>query len=399
MDYECVIGTRYKAPILTKIWSPINKIKTMRQLWIDFAKIQKELGVKCITDNMIDELIDKRDDIDLNKIKIYENISKHDVMANIYAYADLCPNGGKIIHLAATSNDINDNVDSILVKQSCEYIYELLDKLNNCLTFLSNKYKNVPTLGYTHLQPAQLTSVGRRYEMWQSDIILSYNNLQNIMKTLPFKGLMGAVGTQEALIYLFDDDKEKASLFNEKLAKLYGFNNIIKKCGQTYSRKYDVEIMHILSSISQSIYKIMNDIRLLSGKMEIYENFEKTQIGSSAMPYKHNPINCEKICSLCRYIITQESSMVNTYINQWLERSLDDSAIKRIIFPECFLLTEYILNESVKILTCLKLNIDKINESIENHNNKLQSEKIIIDAVKKGESRQKIHEYLLKLYK
>jgi adenylosuccinate lyase len=393
--FESVINSRYQAPILSKIWSSHNKIKTMRQLWIDLASIQKELGIDCITDEAIKELINARDIIDLENIKYYEMRLKHDIMAHIRAYSEMCPLGGKIIHLGATSSFINDNVDAILIKSSFITIQYQLTGLCNELKFNSQKYSTIPTIAYTHLQSAQLITIGRRFSMWLNDLLLDNEHLKNLK--IPFRGIKGAVGTEDTLLKLFNNDLKKCDSLNEKLAFNYNFSERIVVCGQTYSRKYDVEYIHILSSICQSIYKMMNDIRLLSGKMEVYEDFKEEQIGSSAMPYKKNPITCEKICSLCRLVINHEQNITQTYINQWLERSLDDSAIKRIIFPECFLLMEYILDESITVIEKLQFNIKYINQQVNNHMNNIVSEEIIIHGVKMGYNRQHIHERLRKI--
>jgi len=393
--FECVINSRYKAPILSKIWSSHNKIKTMRQLWIDLASIQKELGVDCITDKAIKELIESRDIIDLEMIRCYEMRLNHDIMAHIRAYSDLCPYGGKIIHLGATSNFINDNVDAILIKSSFVTIEYQLKSLCSQLKISAEKYSTIPTIAYTHLQPAQLITIGRRFSMWLHDLLIDSQHLKELK--IPFRGIKGTVGTEDTLLKLFNNDLKKCDSLNEKLALNYNFTDKILICGQTYSRKYDVEYIHMLSSICQSIYKMMNDIRLLSGKMEVYEDFKDEQVGSSAMPYKKNPITCEKLCSLCRLVINHEQNITQTYINQWLERSLDDSAIKRIIFPECFLLMEYILDESLKVIEKLQFNLKHINEQVNNHMNNIVSEEIILNGVKMGYSRHDIHERLRKI--
>ena len=396
-EFESVINNRYKAPILSKIWSPLNRVKIMRQLWIDLASIQKEIGIDYISDEDIKELIDARDKIYFEQIKNFEKRFRHDIVAHIHAYGALCPNANKIIHLGATSNFINDNVDSIIIKTSFVAIKYDLNSLIVLLKKNAEKFASTPTIAYTHLQSAQLITIGRRFSMWLKDLLMDYESLKNIESNIPFRGIKGTVGTEDTLLKLFNNDLGKCDKLNEKLAENYGFTNKIFVCGQTYSRKYDVEYIRLLSSICQSLYKIMNDIRLLSGKGEVYEEFGEEQVGSSAMPYKKNPITCEKICSLCRYIINQEQSMVQTYINQWLERSLDDSAIKRIIFPECFLLIEHILDESLKVISNLQFNLKFINEQVDNHMVNVVSEEIIIRGVQIGISRQDMHEKLRKL--
>lgn len=394
-DFQSVINTRYPSPILSKIWSPDNRIKTMRQLWIYLAVQQQALGIKTITDEAIQELVNNRDIIDYDKIRHYESRFNHDIIAHIHAYGDLCPNAKKIIHLGATSNYINDNADSILIKDSIAIIYNKTQDLAQTLMEKSLEYAQIPTIAYTHLQPAQLITIGRRFAMWSEDISMDLHNLQNIR--IPFRGIKGTVGTEDTLLKLFNGDSNKCDLLNDALAEMYGFTTRIKVCGQTYSRKYDVEIIHVLSTLCQSIYKMMNDLRLLSGKMEVYEYFGKEQVGSSAMPYKKNPITCEKVCSLCRYVMNQEQNMNQTYINQWLERTLDDSSIKRIIYPECFLLTEYILDTTINVIRKLIFNMEYIELQVKNHMVNVISEEIILKGVEMGYCRLEIHEKLRKI--
>jgi len=394
-DFQSVINTRYPSPLLSKIWSPDNRIKTMRQLWIYLAAEQQTLGIKTITNEAIQELVNNRDIIDYDKINYYESRFNHDIIAHIHAYGELCPNAKKFLHLGATSNYINDNTDSILIKDSITIISNKTQLLIESLTNKSIKYAKIPTIAYTHLQPAQLITIGRRFAMWTEDISMDLSNLQNIK--IPFRGIKGTVGTEDTLLKLFNGDTNKCDILNDTLAEIYGFKTRIKVCGQTYSRKHDVEIIHYLSTLCQSIYKIMNDLRLLSGKMEVYEFFGKEQVGSSAMPYKKNPITCEKLCSLCRYVINQEQNITQTYINQWLERTLDDSSIKRIIYPECFLLLEYILDTSISVIDNLVFNIEYINLQVKNHMINVISEEIILKGVEMGYSRLEIHEKLRKI--
>ena len=296
--YESVIGTRYKAIFMSRIWSKHYRIEQMRLLWVVLALSQKNLGVKIITDEAISELYEKVNVIDIDKINEYEALLKHDIMAHIKAYSELCPIGGKIIHLGATSNFINDNVDSILIKKSFKKIKDQLNNLIMGMVKNANKTVAIPTIAYTHLQPAQLITIGRRFSMWTEDLMMDQKELDKIQ--IPFRGIKGTVGSEDTLMKLFENDTKKCDELNKQMARAYGFENTIFVCGQTYSRKYDVRYIHILSSICQSIYKMMNDLRLLSGKQEVYEDFSKHQVGSSAMPYKKNPITCEKICSLCK---------------------------------------------------------------------------------------------------
>ena len=393
MSFNSPIGTRYKAPVLSKIWCQNSKIKHMRQLWIDLATFQKQLGVEQITDEGIEEMKANIENIDTEKINQHEKICKHDIVANIHTYGELCPIAKPFIHLGVTSNFINDNVDLILIKKSLNYIDELLDKLFITLKDKSLLYITTSTIAYTHLQPAQLTTIGKRFTLWNSDIKIDIDQLKQIYNSLVFRGVKGTVGSEDSILKLFDGKSYLCEILNSKFCCKYGFEKLAI-CGQTYSRKYDVIIFQLLSSICQSIYKMMNDIRLLSSKFEMFEDFSSEQVGSSAMPYKTNPMSCEKICSLCRYVINQEICMKQTYINQWLERTLDDSAIKRIIYPECFLLVEHIIKETTNIISTLFINISKISSDIMNHMPFIVSEEIIIEGVKLGYDRQEIHERL-----
>ncbi len=396
-SYDSVIGKRYKAPHLSPLWSTHSKISKMRDLWITLAMYQKEIGVDIITDEMINEMNEEKNNINLQKIDEYEKRFHHDIMAHIHTFGDLCPNARKIIHLGATSNFINDNVDLILIQKSLQFILLKEKELFTLMKEKSFEYKEIPTFAYTHLQQAQLITIGKRFTMWNQDLYMDILFLQESLQKIAFRGIKGTVGSEDTLLKLFDGDHSKVILLNEKLSKHYGFEKSLIICGQTYSRKIDVMIFQILSNLCQTIYKMMNDIRLLASKEEIQESFGKEQIGSSAMPYKKNPITCEKICSLCRYVIQQQSTIEQTYINQWLERSLDDSAIKRIIYPEVFLLTESILHDSIKLISTLYVNTQNIENSIFIKMPNIISEEIMIQGVKLGLDRQEIHERIRRI--
>lgn len=393
MSYLSPINSRYPADITSSLWSQTNKIKIMRQLWIDLAIFQKTLGISEIHDSGIEEMKQHLEEIDFELIQTYEQQFKHDIVAHIHAFGDICPNARSFLHLGVTSNFINDNVDLIIIKQCLHYLQMLNGRLFDTLKELSFKYIETPTIAYTHLQAGQLTTVGKRFTVWNSDLKLDIEELHQIYENLPFRGVKGTVGSEDSILKIFDGDVKKCKELNDMFIKKYEFKPLHIST-QTYSRKYDVQVIHILSSICQTIYKMINDIRLLSSKYELYESFSKYQVGSSAMPYKKNPINCEKICSLCRYVITQEESIKQTYMNQWLERSLDDSAIKRIIYPEVFMLVEYILLTTTKILTDICVDNDKIKMLVDQHMPFILSEEIIVKGVKMGYNRQDIHEKL-----
>jgi adenylosuccinate lyase len=391
--FDTPIGTRYSHNKLEEIWSNKKKIELMRDLWINLAKFQKELGVHSITDEGINQMEKQKSNIDENNIQMFELKFKHDIVANIHAYGDLCPSAKSFIHLGATSNFINDNVDLIRLRESLCIIKEEVILLFNVLKELSFKWINTPTVAYTHLQKAQLTTVGKRFTMWNSDIYVDLDELSKLINDLPFKGIKGTVGSEDSIMKLFNS-QEKCEQLNMMLKNHYKFENEIVICGQTYSRKYDVKVMNCVSNIAQTLYKMMNDFRLLSSKMEIIENFGEGQVGSSAMPYKKNPITCEKICSLSRYITNNHNNIVNTYTNQWLERSLDDSAIKRIMFPESFVLLGYIIKETTNCFRNCIINESIIKQTVKEHMNHIISEKIIIEGVKLGRDRQELHERL-----
>ena len=397
-EFISPIHTRYQAPLLSPIWSPFHKITIMRKLWISLAKHQYDLGITSITPDGIQQMEENITNIDFAKIEEYETQLKHDIMAHIHAFGDICPLAKSFIHLGVTSNFINDNADSILLQHSLSILLSLSKSLFIVLKEKSIEYEEIPTIAYTHLQRGQLTTVGKRFTLWNADVYQDILAIERCMKNVPFRGIKGTVGTEDTIFKLMKGDHEKCKELNMRLAKEYGFEKALLITGQTYSRKYDVEIVHTLSGIAQTIYKIMNDIRLLSGKMEIYESFGKKQVGSSAMPYKKNPITCEKICSLARYIINQESNMQQTYINQWLERSLDDSALKRIVYPEVFLLTEHIITQSISVIENIVVQRENIEQSVREHMNQIVSEEMILKGVEMGYNRQELHEDLRNCY-
>jgi adenylosuccinate lyase len=393
-SYQSQIGKRYKAKHMSKIWNSRNRTIIMRKLWIALARSSKELGIDCITDEGILEMELAIDNIDFNKIDEYEKTIKHDIMAHILAFGDLCPNAKKFIHLGATSCYITDNTDLIQIKKSIKELLQfLLDIIIRLETFIE-KYKFQPTLSYTHLQAAQLTTVGKRAALWLNDLLDDYSSLKNYSKNLLFRGAKGTTGSEDSFMTLFDGSKDKCEKLNESLCLEFGFKQTVFVCGQTYSRKTDVKLFNILSDISQTFYKICNDIRLLASKGELGEPFTENQVGSSAMVYKQNPIKCEKICSLSRYISNQQLSMSQTYINQWCERTLDDSAIRRIIIPDCFMLLEHICDEFKAIISGIRVFVPTINNHVKEHMPFIMTEKLLMMGTMQGLDRQELHETL-----
>jgi len=393
-SYQSQIGKRYKAKHMSKIWNAHNRTITMRKLWIALARSEKELGIDCITDKGISEMELAIDNIDFNKIDEYERTVKHDIMAHILAFGDLCPNAKKFIHLGATSCYITDNTDLIQIKKSTTVLQQFLLDIIRLLESFIEKYKLQPTLAYTHLQAAQLTTVGKRAALWLNDLLDDYVSLKNYSGNLLFRGAKGTTGSEDSFMTLFDGSSEKCGILNDKLCSEFGFKQTIFVCGQTYSRKTDVRLFNILSDISQTFYKICNDIRLLASKGELGEPFTENQVGSSAMVYKQNPIKCEKICSLSRYISNQQLSMSQTYINQWCERTLDDSAIRRIIIPDSFMLLEHMCDELKTIISGIRVFIPTINKHVEEHMPFIMTEKLLMMGTMQGLDRQELHETL-----
>jgi adenylosuccinate lyase len=395
--YESQIGKRYKAVKMSKIWNAYDRTIIMRKLWIALAKTEKDLGIDCITNKCIEEMENMIDFIDFEKINTYEKDIKHDIMAHVLAFGDLCPNAKKIIHLGATSCYITDNADLIQIKRAIAVLQQLLIDVIRQLEIFIEKYKLVPTLAYTHFQAAQLTTVGKRASLWLYDLIEDYKSLKDYSEHLLFRGAKGTTGSEDSFLTLFDGSKEKCMLLNQKLCEEFGFSSTVYVCGQTYSRKSDVRLFNILSDISQSFYKICNDIRLLASKGELGEPFTENQIGSSAMVYKQNPIKCEKICSLSRYIINLHLSMSQTYINQWCERTLDDSAIRRLIIPDSFMILEHICDEFKSIICGLRVFVPTIDKNVQDHMPFIMTEKLLIMGSRQGIDRQELHENLRQL--
>jgi len=395
--YESQIGKRYKAVKMSKIWNAYDRTIIMRKLWIALAKTEKYLGIDCITNKCIEEMENMIDFIDFEKINTYEKDIKHDIMAHVLAFGDLCPNAKKIIHLGATSCYITDNADLIQIKKAIAILQQLLIDVIRQLEIFIEKYKLVPTLAYTHFQAAQLTTVGKRASLWLYDLIEDYKSLKDYSEHLLFRGAKGTTGSEDSFLTLFDGSKEKCMLLNQKLCEEFGFSSTVYVCGQTYSRKSDVRLFNILSDISQSFYKICNDVRLLASKGELGEPFTENQIGSSAMVYKQNPIKCEKICSLSRYIINLHLSMSQTYINQWCERTLDDSAIRRLIIPDSFMILEHICDEFKSIIGGLRVFVPTIDKNVQDHMPFIMTEKLLIMGSRQGIDRQELHENLRQL--
>lgn len=389
--YESVLGSRYAGKDMQYIFSYENKIKTWRKLWIALAKAQKQLGLD-ITDEQIQELEKFKDDINFDVANAREKEVRHDVMAHIYAYGVQCPKAKPIIHLGATSCYVGDNTDIILSRQALFIVQKKLVNIIRILSDFAQKYKDVPTLAYTHLQTAQPTTVGKRACLWINDLVMDLKDLGYRLSNISLLGSKGTTGTQASFKELFNNDEEKVFSLDMYIAEYLGFDNIIPVSGQTYSRKIDSQILDLLSQIAQSAYKFSNDIRFLQHLKEIEEPFASKQVGSSAMAYKRNPMRSERMAALCRYVIVDALNTDFTAASQFLERTLDDSANKRISIPEAFLAIDGILNLYSNIADGLIVYENVINKHLEEELPFMMTENILMNAVKKGGDRQQLHE-------
>jgi adenylosuccinate lyase len=346
--YEHPLVQRYATKEMSFVWSPAMKFTTWRKLWTALATAEQELGLE-ITDEQLEEMRNKLFDIDFDFADKKEAEFRHDVMGHVHAFGEVAPAAMPIIHLGATSCYVGDNTDLIQIRESLKLIQRKLVQLLATLKEFAVKYRDLPTLGFTHYQPAQLTTVGKRCTLWMQDFVLDLERVNREIEELPMRGVKGTTGTQASFLELFDGDHEKVKALNKKVCELMGFSRSIAVSGQTYTRKIDYNVLSVLSGIAQSAYKMCGDIRLLANLKEVEEPFSKTQIGSSAMAYKRNPMRSERVCSLARYIIGLPTGAANTHASQWFERTLDDSAIRRIILPEGFLGTDVVLNLMINI--------------------------------------------------
>ena len=373
------------------LFSPDKKFTTWRRLWIALARAEMKLGLP-ITQAQIDEMEQHKDDIDYEAAARYERQLRHDVMAHIHAFGDLCPTAMPIIHLGATSCFVGDNTDVILMREGLELLRGKLVNLIDRLTKFAMEYRAMPTLGFTHFQPAQLTTVGKRATLWVNELVMDLEELEHRIDSLQFRGVKGTTGTQASFLELFGGDQEKVRQLEKLVSQEMGFEKVVPVCGQTYSRKMDANVLATLSGIAQSAGKFATDLRLLSHLKEMEEPFQEKQIGSSAMPYKRNPMRCERICSLARYVIVDALNPAFTSYNQWFERTLDDSANKRISIPEAFLAVDAILQIYLNVTDGLKVYPKVIERHLREELPFMATENIMMDAVKRGGDRQALHE-------
>ena len=394
--YDNPLISRYASPAMKYLFSDHKKFTTWRRLWCELARAEQALGLP-ISDEQVAEMEAHIDDIDIDAADDYEKRLRHDVMAHIHAYGDQCPSAKPIIHLGATSAFVGDNTDLIQMRDALDVIRaELVNLIRNLRDF-AVQYRDLPTLGFTHFQPAQLTTVGKRACLWLQDAVIDYHDLRYIKSTLRFRGVKGTTGTQASFLELFDGDHEKVKKLDKMVSAACGFDDVFCITGQTYTRKIDARIASLLSSICQSMAKMSNDLRLLAHLKEIEEPFEKTQVGSSAMPYKRNPMRSERIASIARFVMSLESSPAFTEAAQWLERTLDDSANKRLSIPQMFLGADAVLSIAINVTSGLVVYPRVIGKHIEEELPFIASENILMEAVKKGGDRQELHEEIRRL--
>ncbi len=391
--YESPLSSRYASAYMLELFSAETRIKTWRRLWIALARAEHNLGLP-VTEAQIKELEEHIDEIDFECAAQREKEVRHDVMAHVYTYGKVAPSAAGIIHLGATSCYVTDNADIIIYRDALKYLRgELLKVIANLADF-ADKYKALPTLGYTHYQPAQLVTVGKRASLWMQDFVTDLEELDFVTEHIPMLGCRGTTGTEASFMELFDNDEDKIMKMNRQICSEFGFNKMFDVCGQTYPRKLDSRILNVLSSIAQSCYRMANDIRLLQHDRQVEEPFEKNQIGSSAMPYKRNPMRSERICSLARYLMADAANAPMTASVQWLERTLDDSANRRISLPEGFLCADAILRLAQNVSDGLVVNEKIVERTVNEYLPFIATENIMMEGVRRGGNRQELHEII-----
>ena len=394
--YQTPLAERYASKEMQYIFSPDMKFKTWRRLWIALAETEKELGLD-ITDEQIAELKAHKDDINYEDAKKREKEVRHDVMSHVYAYGLQCPKAKGIIHLGATSCYVGDNTDIIIMTEGLKLVRKKLVNVINELSKFADKYKAQPTLAFTHFQPAQPTTVGKRATLWLNELVMDLEDLDYVLSTMKLLGCKGTTGTQASFLELFNGDHEKIKQIDKKIAQKMGFESCHPVSGQTYSRKVDTRVLNILAGIAASAHKFSNDIRLLQHLKEIEEPFEKSQIGSSAMAYKRNPMRSERIASLSRFVMVDAMNPAITSATQWFERTLDDSANKRLSVPEGFLAIDGILDLCLNVVDGLVVYPKVIEKRLRSELPFMATENIMMDAVKAGGDRQELHERIREL--
>ncbi|MCD7884725.1 MAG: adenylosuccinate lyase [Lachnospiraceae bacterium] len=394
--YQSPLSERYASREMQYIFSQDKKFSTWRRLWIALAETEQELGLN-ITDEQIEEMKAHQDDINYDVAREREKVVRHDVMSHVYAYGVQCPKAKPIIHLGATSCYVGDNTDIIVMTEALRLVKKKLVNVIAQLADFAQTYKDLPTLAFTHFQPAQPTTVGKRATLWAQEFLMDLEDLDYVLSTMKLLGCKGTTGTQASFLELFDGDQEKIDRIDPLIAEKMGFSACVAVSGQTYSRKTDTRVLNCLAGIAASAHKMSNDIRLLQHLKEVEEPFEKTQIGSSAMAYKRNPMRSERIASLSRYVLTDALNPAVTSSCQWFERTLDDSANKRLSIPEGFLAVDGILDLCLNVTDGLKVYPKVIEKHLMEELPFMATENIMMDAVKAGGDRQELHERIREL--
>ncbi|MGD8499852.1 MAG: adenylosuccinate lyase [Phycisphaerales bacterium] len=389
--YTSPLVERNASREMAELFGAQKKFSTWRRLWLELAKAQQKLGLD-IKQSQIRQMARRLEEIDFKRAARYEKQFRHDVMAHVYTFADAAPKAEPIIHLGATSCYVGDNADLIIIREALQLIAAKLAAVINLLGRFATKYRSLPTLGFTHYQPAQLTTVGKRATLWCYEFVMDLQEIEHRLDTLPFRGVKGTTGTQASFLELFDGNHSKVKQLDKAVAAAFGFKKICAVTGQTYQRKIDALVVNALASIAQSAHKMCNDIRLLANQKEIEEPFEESQIGSSAMPYKRNPMRCERTTALSRLVLSLASSPQMTASEQWLERTLDDSANRRVVIPETFLAVDGILQILINVTGGLVVYPKVIAARLAAELPFMASENILMAAVKAGGNRQDLHE-------
>ncbi len=392
-NYESPFSSRYASDYMKELFSSDTRYRTWRRLWISLARAEMKMGLP-ITPEQVAELEAHVEDIDYECVRMREKEVRHDVMAHVYAYGKVAPSAAGIIHLGATSCYVTDNADIVIYRDALRYVRSELLKVIANLADFAEQYKAMPTLGYTHYQPAQLVTVGKRATLWMQDLAGDIDEIDFALSCIKFLGCRGTTGTEASFLDLFDGDTSKIDEMNKMIAADFGFDTLFAVCGQTYPRKLDSRILNCLSSVAQSLSKMANDIRLLQHDKQLEEPFEKNQIGSSAMAYKRNPMRCERICSLARYLMVDAQNAAITASVQWLERTLDDSANRRVSLPEGFLCADAIIRLAQNVTDGLHVNEAVVARFVNDYLPFIATENLMMEAVKKGGDRQQIHEII-----
>ena len=391
--YESPLSSRYASPYMLGLFSADTRYRTWRRLWVALARAEMNLGLP-ITQAQVDELEAHLEDIDYEVVAEREKQVRHDVMAHVYAYGLKAPKAAGIIHLGATSCYVTDNADLVIYRDGLMHIRgELVSVIKNLSDF-AMEHRALPTLGYTHYQPAQLVTVGKRASLWMQDLVSDLHEIDFAIENIRFLGCRGTTGTEASFMDLYEGDAGKIDEMNRMIAAEFGFEETFDVCGQTYPRKVDSRILNALSSVAQSCYRMANDIRLLQHDRQIEEPFEKNQIGSSAMAYKRNPMRSERICALARYLMADAANAPMTASVQWLERTLDDSANRRISMPEGFLCADAILRLAMNVTDGLRVNEKIIERTVREYLPFIATENLLMEAVKRGGDRQQLHEVI-----